>query len=151
MKIFAQIFVVFIAGLLLGACYEDPDCISLRNDILGISFKTKSNNAEDTVDIIGINISNSDSIFNASVSASKIYLPLDVNSTQQVIDFNLSTGAYSLVIAYSSQAQFESVECGPRFVLTDLKVSEHNFDSVYVSGTIPLAGTTGTNIVVYSN
>ena len=151
MKILAQIVVVLITTGFLGSCYEDPDCISLRNDILGISFKTKSTNEEYTAEIVGITVSNTDSVFNAAASTKQIYLPLDVNSGQQTINIDLAIGSFSMTVTYLSQPQFESVDCGPRFALSDLKVVEHTFDSAYVSGAIPLSGTSGTNIVVYPN
>lgn len=106
---------------------------------------------DETVDIISIMLSGSDSVFSASKSAATVYLPLNVNDSTQAIDFNLSKGTFKMVVEYQSKAQFESVDCGPRFVLTDLKVKEHTFDSVKVTGNVPLASASGTNIVVYSN
>lgn len=151
MRILAYLFVVFISCILLSACYEDPDCINLRNDILGITFKKVSTGEDETVEIISIILSGSDSVFNASKAAAKVYLPLNVNGTTQTIDFNFSKGSFMMVVEYKSQAQFESVDCGPRFVLTDLKVKEHTFDSLKVTSNVPFASASGTNIVVYSN
>lgn len=151
MRILAQILVLFTIGLLLSSCYADPNCIGLRNDVIGISFRQKSSNESTTVELSGINLSNSDSVFNAGASTTQVYLPLNVNETQQTINFNLSTGSFSMVVEYLSQPQFESVDCGPRFVLSNLKIVEHNFDSAFVSGSIPLTESSGTNIVVYPN
>ena len=151
MRILSHLFILFIICLLLGSCYADPDCIGLRNNILGVSFRQKSNNESSTVEIIGITISNADSVFNAGASTAQVYLPLNVNDTQQTISFNLSTGTFSMIVDYTSQPQFESVDCGPRFAVFNLKVAEHSFDSVYVSGSIPLNGPSGTNILVYTN
>ncbi len=151
MRILAQFIAFFIVACLLGSCYADPDCISLRNDILGVSFRQKSTNEASTVEIIGITISNADSVFSAGASVAQVYLPLDVNGSQQTINFNLATGSYSMEVQYLSQPQFESLDCGPRFIMSDLKVVEHSFDSVFVSGSIPLTESSGTNIVVYPN
>ena len=151
MRILAQIFILITVSLLLGSCYADPNCIGLRNDILGVSFRQKSNNESISVEIVDITISNSDSVFNTGASTMQVYLPLNVNESQQTITFNLSTGSFSLVVDYLSQPQFESVDCGPRFVLSNLKVAAHTFDSVFVAGTIPLTANSGTNIVVYPN
>ena len=151
MRILAYLVVVLISCILFSSCYEDPDCINLRNNILGISFKKVTAGEAETVEIIGIILSGSDSVFNASQSAANVYLPLNVNETAQKIDFNLSKGSFSMVVEYKSQAQFESVDCGPRFVLTDLKVKVHTFDSLKVTSNVPFASASGTNIVVYSN
>ncbi|HEY5692677.1 MAG TPA: DUF6452 family protein [Cyclobacteriaceae bacterium] len=110
-----------------------------------------STNESSTVEILGITLSNSDSVFNAGASTAQVYLPLNVNETQQTISFNLSTGSFSMVVEYLSQPQFESVDCGPRFLISNLKVVEHSFDSAFVAGSIPLTANSGTNIVVYPN
>lgn len=151
MRILAQIFILFIISVLLSSCYADPNCIGLRNDLLGVSFRQKSTNESSPVEILDITISNSDSVFSAGASTAQVYLPLNVNETQQTINFNLSTGSFSMVVEYLSQPQFESVDCGPRFVISNLRVVEHSFDSAFVAGNIPLTGSSGTNIVVYPN
>lgn len=149
MRIFAQIIALFISGVLVSSCFEDPDCINLRNHLVGIRFKKLFDGKLDTLGAFGITVSNSDSVFSPLKNISELYLPLDVNATQQTIDFNLLKGDFTLVIDYQSQPQFESVDCGPRFILSDLGVSLHNFDSVRVTGNIPLAGQSGSNIDIF--
>lgn len=151
MRILAQVFILFISIVLLSSCYADPDCISLRNDILGITFKKIGTGEEDVVEINSITMSGSDSVFNAATASSKVYLPLNVNQSEQTIEFNLAKGAFTMVVGYLSQPQFEAVECGPRFVMTDINVIEHTFDSVKVTGSVPLLTSAGTNIIIYSN
>lgn len=150
MRISARLLVVFILAIPLSSCFEDPDCIDFRNDILGISFKHMADGKADTLSIVGITMSNTDSIFSKSIDATAVYLPLNVNQSQQEIIFDLSTGTSSMVVDYKSQPQFESVECGPRFILSGINVSIHNFDSVVVVGSIPLTTKTGVNIVIFS-
>ena len=150
MRIFSQILIFCISGLLLGSCYEDPECINLRNDFVGITFKKLFDRKVDTVGIVGIKVSGSDEVFYELVNAGgTIELPLNVNSATQSIDFDLLRGSFSMLLGYTSQPQFESKDCGPRFVLSGLKVLQHDYDSVNVISSVPVASGGGNNIDIY--
>jgi len=154
MKIRAQILTIFICGLFASSCFENPDCIDLRNNFVGFTFKKLYDGEADTVALLGMTVSGVE--FTPTTNISSFYLPLNVNTSQQAFDFELIRGGFStqvekqrIILTYSSKAQFESVDCSPRLILSDLDVTEHNFDSVNIKNKVPLAATTGGNIDLY--
>lgn len=150
MRFSAQILVFCLVSCFTASCYEDPECIELRNDLVGFSFKKLFDGQVDTVGVLGITVSGSDSVFYEFTNvAGSIQVPLDVSLTSQSFLFELLTGTYSMTMDYSSKPQFESVECGPRFVLTDLNVSQHSFDSVQVTNSVAVTSDGGSNMTIY--
>jgi hypothetical protein len=150
MRIFVQIFAFFISGLFVSSCFEDPDCIDLRNDFVGFTFKKMFDGKIDTVNVIGISVSGTNDVFYSFTSVrGSIQVPLNVSASTQQFGIDLLRGSYTMVVDYNSEPQFESVDCGPRYILSDLRVSQHNFDSVRVASTVPLAGLSGSNIDIY--
>ncbi|MFZ1808941.1 MAG: DUF6452 family protein [Cyclobacteriaceae bacterium] len=148
MRFSAQILVFCIAGFFAGSCYEDPECIDLRNDYVGFTFKKLFDGQVDSV--LGITTSGTDSIFYEFFNVGgSILIPLNVATTSQSFVFNLINGTYSMTLDYKSQPQFESVDCGPRFVLTNLNVSQHNFDSISVTNNVAITAEGGSNIDIY--
>lgn len=135
-------FLVFF--LMAAACLDEPDCFSLNNYIIGISFRKLADSTADTVAFTRIRAEVPEVIF-AGDNVSKIFLPLNYfeNETSFLFESANST-THLLRLGYSSLAQFVSENCGERFVLSDLKVLEHSFDSVRVLSTTPAreAGTT---------
>ena len=150
MRFFAQILIICIASLFAGSCYEDPECINLRNDYVGFTFKKLFDRQADTVGVLGITTSGTDSVFYEFLNVGgSIQVPLNVSATSQSFVFNLLNGTYSMTLDYKSQPQFESVDCGPRFVLTDLNVSQHNFDSISVTNNVAVTSEGGSNFDIY--
>ncbi len=150
MKVFTQIMLFFISSVLVTSCFEDPDCINLKNNFVGFTFKKLFDRTLDTVDVIGISVANTDSVFYEFISQDGPFqIPIATNASQQTFDFNLSRGAFSLSLNYQAQAQFESVDCGPRFILSGLTIPNSDFDSVRVINTVPLSEMKGSNIDIY--
>lgn len=136
--------------MMAGACYEDPDCIDLRNDYVGFTFKKMFDGKADTVGVLGITASGTDSVFYEFLNVgSSIRIPLNIATTSQSFVFDLLTGKYSMTLDYKSKPQFESVECGPRFVLTDLAIPQHSFDSVRLTSNVAVTSEAGSNIDIY--
>lgn len=150
MRFSAQILIFCIVSFLAGACYEDPDCIDLRNDYVGFTFKKLFDRQADTVGVLGITTSGTDSVFYEFLNVGgSIQVPLNVTASSQSFIFNLLTGTYSMMVDYKSQPQFESVDCGPRIVITDLNVSQHNFDSIQITNNVAVTAKGGSNIDIY--
>lgn len=141
----------FFFALLAISCLDQPDCFSLNNNIVGITFKRLSNNRADTIgwetitpDGAGIEYIPSAS----SVTFVNVHLNPFANSTT----FAIKAGEkiYDLRIDYLSRPQFVSEDCGEKFVITDLKVSSEAFDSVRVAAPTPKSQpVAGTNIEVF--
>lgn len=141
---------MFIAlGLSLAACFDTGDCINLKNNLIGISFKKIADGQADTVNIAGISVDGSDSTFSAFTAATGVTLALNPAEGQQVFNFNLATGNFMLTTSYINQTQFEDEECGPRFLMSGLAVPQHTFDSVRVINPIPQQDPGATHIEVF--
>ncbi len=138
-----------VLALSTGACFDTGDCINLKNNLIGISFRKIADGQVDTVNIVGVSLVGSDSTFSAFTAATGVTLVLNPAETQQVFDFNLATGNFTLTASYTNQTQFEDEECGPRFLLSGLKVPQHTFDSVRVTNTVPQANPGFTHIEVF--
>jgi hypothetical protein len=142
--------IVFLL-LIAVSCLEEPDCINLRNNIVGITFKTivdnkaiAENQAFDLVTAEGA----SETLY-AGVTASKLLLPLNYLEDTTRYTLQIQDTAYQLVLTYSSQTEFISEPCGERFILGSLDIAMHDFDSVSVLGKTPGIDNNANNIEIY--
>ena len=125
------------------ACLDEPDCYSLNNYIIGISFRKLADSTADTVGFTSIRIANPEILFKDD-TVSKIYIPLNYFQNETTFLFDHPDNTQILRLGYTSQVQFVSEGCGERFVLSNLRVLEHSFDSIRILTTNPSreAGTT---------
>jgi hypothetical protein len=139
-----------ICVLLTASCLDEPECFSLNNNIVGISFKKMSNRQADTVYVSSITADESDSLFVEYSLLSGIDLPL--NYFQDTTDYTFTSynGSYDLRFVYESKAQFVSTDCGERYVLSNLRAISSTFDSLRILNTSPKSDNqNGTTIEVY--
>lgn len=115
---------------------------------MGISFRVIGTGSADSTQVLNVDIGAITGP-EAGDTASVFLLPLNYLSTSTDITFNGPNG-YSkrMLLNYLVQTQFVSDDCGSRFILSNLDVAEHNFDSVRIINRSPSkAGTV--NIQVY--
>jgi len=91
----------------------------------------------DTVAIWGVDILGSDSIFNDTIRATGIALPLNYTRDETDITFRLVGSTNTMKLGYQSRTQFVSEDCGSRYELSDLELLEYNFDSARLVNTRP--------------
>lgn len=118
-------------------CLDEPDCFNLNNYIIGISFKKIATSGADTVIFNNIRTEEPPIIFSDSAALSRIYLPLNFFMDETTFYFQSGDTTRVLHLGYTSQAQFVSESCGERFVLSNLRVLEHSFDSVRLVRDVP--------------
>jgi hypothetical protein len=140
------IFVTYL--FMASACLEDPECFNLNNHIIGITFKNKSDGKAAAVTFTSIKAVGSDSLFTAS--ANKVVAPLNYFKQETTYIFTQAAVVDTLRLSYKSQPQFVSADCGERYVLSELKVAYHTFDSVRVLSTIPSSVTTANHIDIFN-
>lgn len=122
----------FLLVVLMGsACLDEPDCFSLNNYIIGISFKKLSDSTQDTARFTSISVEEPAILFEDD-TISKINLPLNYFENETTFLFDNPERPHFLRLGYISQVQLVSENCGERFVLSNLEVLEHSFDSVRV-------------------
>lgn len=136
------------------SCLDEPDCFSLNNNVIGISFKKMSDGKADTVYFNSIIADGTDSIFFTSTLLTGFtqipFLPLNYYRDTTTFYFQGPDKIHELRLGYSAKAQFVSKACGERFVLTDLRSLYADFDSIRVVGPTPKrARATGTNLEIY--
>lgn len=139
---------VLVFTLLASACLDEPDCFSLNNYFIGISFRKLTDSSADTVGFTGIRVTEPPIIF-VGDTVSKVYLPLNYFENETTFLFENPDKTQVLRLGYTSLAQFVSENCGERFVLSDLKVLEYAFDSVRVVNTIPSRDRGTTHIEIF--
>ncbi len=149
MRNFLTAVVLLGLGVGLNSCFDDPNCINLKNNLVGVSFKKLWDGKADTVGVFGVGISGSDSIFSQSTLATGVAIPLNPLASQQILNFSTVLGDRFIDVRYLSRTQFESVDCGPREILSNLSVFQHNFDSLRVVNNAPQETVGGSNIDVY--
>ncbi len=147
-----RITISFFCLLIIGGCLEDPDCYQLNNNIVGISFKKLFDQKADTLSIVDIRTLGTDSIFYSYRLATGVYLPL--NFLEQETDFTFNTFDQTpktqlLNLSFSSKTQFVSLDCGVRYILENLEITNHEFDSIRVLSTVPGNSTASTNLEIY--
>jgi hypothetical protein len=140
----------FVFALMAISCLDQPDCFSLNNNIIGITFKKLSNNRADTIGLEGIIPEGIEGIYETPANTTFVNVHLNPFANSTTFQVQAAGEIYDLTLDYSSKAQFVSEDCGERFVITDLKASSLTFDSVHVAATTPKSRpTTGTNIEVF--
>jgi hypothetical protein len=124
------------------SCLDDPDCFQLHNNIIGITFRVLGTNQGDSTLLKGFSISGKDTVV--------LSFGLQLNYFEEEIDLGFSGIAENnfLALGYTVKNQFVSEDCGSRFVLSDLRVLEHDFDSVHIINSNPTK-TAGPNIDIY--
>jgi hypothetical protein len=139
----------FLLLFLMGAaCLDEPDCFRLNNYMVGISFKKLSDSSQDTARFIAIGIKappigvNQDTI-------SKIDLPLNYFENETTFMFEGPETTDSLTLGYTSQVQLVSEKCGERFVLSNLHVLSHSFDSVRLISRDPVKNGGTTHLEIF--
>jgi len=137
---------VFFA-LLTGACLDEPECFSLNNNIIGITFKNIKDGSADTTTIKSINAEGTNVFFVAS--ANKVYLPLNYFQDHTTFFFKRQDVSDTIELHYDAKVQFVSPDCGERFVLTGLAVARHTFDSVRLVSAIPSNAAGGSQIEIF--
>jgi hypothetical protein len=140
---------IFITYLLMAsACLEDPECFNLNNHLIGVTFKNKSDGKAASITFTSIKAVGSDSTFSAA--GNKVVVPLNYFKQETTYVFTQSAVVDTLRVGYKSQPQFVSADCGERYVLSELKVVYHTFDSVRVLNTSPSSLTTINNIDIFN-
>ncbi|HEY3405821.1 MAG TPA: DUF6452 family protein [Ohtaekwangia sp.] len=123
----------FVILLFAVSCLDDPDCFQLNNNIIGISFRVLGSTKPDTLLVVGVEMSGTDSIFLEPAKYINAALPLNfTTSSTNVIFHQLGGLSNSMNLGYLARTQFVSDDCGSRFVLSDLQILGSDFDSVRV-------------------
>lgn len=143
-------------ALLAGACLDSPDCYDLNNNVIGISFRKMYDNKADTVSFYSVTVDGATSTIEEYVSATGVSVPVNYLEDESIINFDIlnpdmSSFTTSMTLSYTSQAQFVSEDCGERYIVSDLKITEEpDFDSIRLVSTTPVStNSSGTNIIVY--
>lgn len=139
----------FIFFLILAAsCLDDPDCFQLNNNYLGISFYVMGSGGADTLKATEIVLSGAKVVYADTVT--NAYLPLNYTTTGTDIIITRADGSKdTLKVTYNAQMQYVSEDCGSRYILGGLRVTEHSFDSIRLVSDVPTKEMQGTNIAVY--
>lgn len=132
------------------ACLDEPDCYLLNNYIIGISFKKIENSSTDTVAITGLGtIEPTNLFYEGDSTISRVFLPLNYFEEETTFFFLEDDSLDILQLTYLSQAQFVSEECGEKFVLSNLRVGKHSFDSVRLVVDVPTREGNAINIEIF--
>jgi hypothetical protein len=132
------------------SCLDEPDCFRLNNNFAGIAFKKMYDGEADTVVLIGVQASGTDSIFNSYVLTTGVYLNLNYFSEQTSFAIeSLNDGINQLVLGYDVRTQFVSEDCGARYVLSNLQILSADYDSIRLIDETPGASRQGANIEIY--
>jgi hypothetical protein len=129
-------FLIFL--IMTVACLDEPDCYNLNNDLIGLSFKKLTDSSTDTVSFSLVATDDEPPVlFLPDTAVSRMVLPLNYFRDDMTLFFETDTVVNVLRLGYTSQAQFVSENCGEKFVLSDLRVLEHSFDSVRLITDVP--------------
>lgn len=123
--------------ILTVACLDEPDCYHLNNYVIGISFKKLEDSTADTVTVSAMGTVEPPLLFYTDTTLTKLFLPLNYFSDETAFFFETPDAAHLLRLGYLSKAQFVSEDCGEKFVLSEMRVLEHSFDSVRLIIDVP--------------
>lgn len=142
---------LLILMVFTGGCLDEPDCYQLNNHLLGIAFKKLGNSTADTVAINAFGTFDPNVLFlNRDTTISRLLgVPLNYFEDETTFFFQEPDTLRILRLGYLSQAQFVSEDCGEKFVLSALRVLEHNFDSVRLVSDFPTSNGTSIQIEIF--
>lgn len=134
------------------SCLNEPDCFRLNNNIIGISFKQKADGTASEVEFTSITAQSptGDEIIFAQ-NGNKVYLGLNYFQNNTFYYFEQAERKDTIELAYLAQAQYVSSDCGVRYVLSNLRIARHTFDSVRLITAVPKNNPSGNNIEIYFN
>lgn len=124
------------------ACLDDPDCFQLHNDVIGVTFRVIGTGQADSVLLKNFNTTGT------FVPVISFNYQLNYFQEQDRLNFEGVEGFNFLSFGYKVRNQFVSEDCGSAFVLSDLHIQEHDFDSARIVSATPTK-TGGTNIEIY--
>ncbi len=133
-------FIFFL--VLATSCLDDPDCFQLHNDVVGVTFRVIGTGQGDSVLLKNFIKQGENSIitsFNAK---------LNYFEKEGLLMFEGEKENNFLAFSYTVKNQFISEDCGSSFELSDLRILDHDFDSVRIVNSTPTKGV-GTNIEIY--
>jgi len=142
-------FCLFIIAAIATACLDEPDCYQLNNHIIGIAFKKLSDSRADTVSFLSFGTLEPLQAFYGDTTLSRLFLPLNYFKDETTFFFEGTDSIRFLRLGYVSQPQFVSEACGEKFVLSNLRVLEHTFDSVRLVVDVPTEEASITQIEIF--
>jgi len=119
------------------ACLDEPDCYHLNNYVVGISFKKLEDSSADTLVLSAMGTVEPPLLFYTDTTFTKMFLPLNYFTDETEFFFETPDAIRFLRLGYLSKAQFVSENCGEKFVLSEMRVLEHSFDSVRMVIDVP--------------
>lgn len=136
--------------IVAAACLDEPDCYLLNNYVIGISFKKIENSSADTVSLTAYGpLEPPLPFYVGDTTMSRVFLPLNYFEEETAFVFQNGDSLDFLQLTYLSQAQFVSEDCGEKFVLSNLRVGKHSFDSVRLVVDIPTREGNTINIEIF--
>ena len=153
--------------ILAFSCLEEPECIGLNNNLIGLSFVNLDTEASDSVTLDSLFIDGKKIFYAATdsglyyipytteyndttVSLASMVLPLNYLQEETIVVFGFEDHSDTLALKYKSQSQFVSEQCGQRFVLSDLSAASPDIDSIRIVSEKPGTSTVKTkNIEIY--
>jgi hypothetical protein len=147
----------FALFLVVGvSCLDQPDCFRQDLNLIGISFRKMYDGAADTVVLLKVSATTTDSVFYENVYGATFSLPLNYLNTNTTFVIEQLVREYldgtsqqdTMFLTHSSKAQFVSEDCGERFVVSNLQLLRSTYDSIEVVSATP-SNPAHINIKVY--
>lgn len=141
----------FFTFLLMAiSCLDQPDCFSLNNNYVGISFRKLSNRTADTLGITRVYLPEANVEFVPTQVMTRVDIPLNLYAESTIVVVEAGGVQYDLTLEYNSKTQFVSEACGAKFVLGDLRATSEAFDSLRIASSVPKPlNTSGANIEIF--
>lgn len=140
---------LFLLGILAVSCLEEPDCLNLVNNVVGITFKNIEGGQVLAQQFNIVGMDTTERILFRDSAASKIGLPMDYFNDSTSYMLVIQDTVYKLVFKYVSQPQFVSGDCGERYELSSLQLVQHSFDSVRFLSDEPGVNNDANNIEIF--
>jgi hypothetical protein len=134
------IYLLFL--LLAVACLDEPDCFNLTNDTVTIVFRKMFDGRVDTVTFARVDVTGTQlTVFDEdTVVLTNLSVLVDYTATSSLIKVKTFERITDIELGYRVQGQFVSESCGPKFLLSELKVLNSNADSIAIANATPGAG-----------
>lgn len=149
MKVLKSCLEVVFLLVMSVSCLDDPECFGLNNNFVGITFKNLLDGKGTSIAISSLTAETAADTLIGEVTTSKIIIPLDYFKNETSYTLKTADSSYRFVLGYTTQTQYVSEDCGVRYILSDLSIEEHSFDSVRLLGSRPGVNNNANNIEIF--
>lgn len=127
--------IIFISVLLLGACFDEGNCLVNFTDKVIVDFKNQADGTAATIVMDSVSVDGISLLNYEGSELTKVELPVNPQSLTSSFIFYYQSSADTLVVAYQREAVILTSGCGASNYVTGLSIASTDLEDVRIVGT----------------